>query len=61
MTGLDSGILRNSLVDAKVKKTIAREGLIFITLFGISYLVYLIFRFTNWRIKRLKEKSPVPK
>ena len=44
-------------MDTKVKKIIAREGLIFIALFGISYLIYLIFRFNNWRIKRIKEKA----
>lgn len=45
---------RYGLMEAKLKRAIAREGLIFVALFGVSYIVYLIVRITKWRVKRLK-------
>ena len=42
------------------KKALAREGLIFVVLFGISYIVYLVIRFSAWlkRNRALKNKLP---
>ena len=41
---------------AQIKKTLVREGLIFIALFGISYLVYLVVRFSTWMMRALKKE-----
>lgn len=47
----------NEHKNKNLKKTIAREGLIFLALFGISYLVYLIIRLSAWIKKRRKEDA----
>ena len=48
-------------MDIKFKKAIAREGLIFVALFGISYIVYLVVRLAKWKIHRPKEEVISPK
>ncbi|MEW6171014.1 MAG: hypothetical protein AB1472_05615 [Candidatus Omnitrophota bacterium] len=47
----------NEHKNRNLKKTIAREGLIFLALFGISYLVYLVIRLNTWIKKRRKKDT----
>jgi hypothetical protein len=43
-------------MNPKLKKTIAREGLIFLGLFGISYIIYLVVRMSIWAKRVRKNK-----
>jgi len=46
------------MAKANIKKTIIKEGLIFLALFGVSYLVYLVIRLSAWLKKRPKAVQP---